>query len=136
MKKDRLKTIAIAVAIISLSFPIIALKLKIPELKQDAVLNIPVEELVLKKREPVKYDIKNPFLVETKKLSSPVYGEITPEMIKLVYSGKDRFLIVNDEIVREGQFFYNFKVLRIYPDKIKIRDNKGVERWIKLPEHY
>ncbi|MDP8230122.1 MAG: hypothetical protein P9L93_03360 [Candidatus Gorgyraea atricola] len=85
--------------------------------------------------EPVTYSIterSEPIALSRK--AKPSYSEFqeTIELNGIVYETLDRWAIINDKIVREGDLLPNGKLILIQKDYVKIQKNNGEELVLNL----
>jgi hypothetical protein len=139
--KARFK-IAILIFIISLILPIVAFKLKAPEFlnsleKRIANFQEPSEIQVAERKSFYVSNLNDPFkLSERVKILSKAtglsqeYNELL--MLSMIYKGKRKYVQIGDKIVKEGERFGNFRVMKILEDKVLIKDKKGEKKWLKV----
>jgi len=138
--KARFK-IAILIFIISLILPIVAFKLKAPEFLNSLEIRIAnfqePEIQVAERRSFYVSNLNDPFkLSERVKILSKAtglsqeYNELL--MLSMIYKGKRKYVQIGDKIVKEGERFGNFRVMKILEDKVLIKDKKGEKKWLKV----
>jgi len=138
--KARFK-IAILIFIISLILPVVAFKLKAPEFLNSVEIRIAnfqePEIQVAEKRSFYVSSLNDPFkLSERAKILSKATGMpqeyIDMPYLSMIYKGKRKYVLFGDEIVKEGERFGNFRVIKILDDRVLIKDKKGEKKWLRV----
>lgn len=125
--------------ILAISSPFVAKKAKVPTFIS------PEEQRIADAREPAKIEIvqrkdfttaeiRDPFRVaERAKLSATNQRKPLPTgSISLIYLGRERYVIINDRIFKEGDVFENLTVAKILNDRILLKSPEGEEIWLRI----
>lgn len=134
----RKEIIKVSLLILALSLPFFAKKAPVPSFIS------PIEEKIEQSREPVNFEylakreininVLDPFRINerAKYASINKQAPVLSGTISLIYQGRDKYVIINNSILREGDSFENFKILRILSDRVLLRGSDGEERWLQL----
>lgn len=128
------------VLIASLVLPIIAYKIKAPRFITAKELQIaqfqePSLAEIKEKRALVDIVLSDPFRLEKKQSFTITEKprEVLPTIqLSLIYSGKNKYVMIGDRIFKEGDRFDGFIIARISHDRVLLKDKKGEEIWLKL----
>lgn len=140
----KLMKISIFLIIISIILPLIAYKIKPPKFisSQESIIaqfqeTTKVE--IIEKREFDELSLNDPFKFREKKEKyiQKDSGRDQSETVtlSLIYQGRNKFVIINNEIAKESEKVDNFTVAKVLNDKVLIKEKKGEKRWLKL-ENY
>lgn len=137
MKKLNLFYIILATSII---LPIIAYKVKAPSFLSNSELRIaqfqePTISEFRENRSLLKLTLVDPFKIDLKQRvssSEKSKDSLISAQISLIYSGKNKYVMIEDRIFKEGDKFDSFTIKKISQDRVLLKDKKGEEIWLKL----
>lgn len=82
------------------------------------------------------FEISKKFVQDTTK---PVHElpriEKPLPILSFIYEGRQKYAIIGDLIVREGESINEYQVKGIFKDRVLIKDRKGEEKWLKLQDY-
>ncbi|GAB5047066.1 hypothetical protein [Thermodesulfovibrio sp. TK110] len=136
--------ISAVIFIVSLLFFGLSLKIKPPSfitpfeknISEYALPEITVKEKI---RFP-EYSLNNLFetlkIAENeKKLKESTVTETPLPVLSFIYEGRNKYAVIGNSIVREGDIINGYQIKGIYKNRVLIKDKKGELRWLKL-ENY
>lgn len=132
--------IMIIMLILSIVLPFTAFLIKAPSFISEK------EMTIIKFKEPSSFELKmrkyfddliltDPFKsVEKARSDNSEKSKklVSPGQISLIYSGKNKFVIIGNIILKEGDKFENFTVRKIFIDRVLLIDIKGEEIWLNV----
>ncbi|MEN2993827.1 MAG: hypothetical protein ABDH19_00565 [Thermodesulfovibrio sp.] len=134
-----------AIFIVSTLLFLVSLKLKEPSFitqNEKAILESSLPEIKIKKRDLFVYGtVNNPFgdLKIAEKQRPPKEVLKTEEnslpTLSFIYEGRNKYAVIGNSIVREGDSINGYHIKAIFKDRVLIRDRKGKIKWLKL-ENY
>lgn len=136
--------ISIVIVIFSLLFLVISLKINPPSFItpfEKTLSNYSVPEINIKERFQIaSYRLNDPFetsiVLETEKKSKESTPPFTSlPVLSFIYEGKNKYAVIGDSIVREGDFINGYQIKVILKNKVLIKDKKGETKWLNL-ENY
>ncbi|MGB9710765.1 MAG: hypothetical protein ACPLZA_04620 [Thermodesulfovibrio sp.] len=136
--------ISIAIFIISLLGLGVSLKIKplsVVSPDEKNMLEYAFPEITIKERVRISYSsLQNPFetskIVEAKKNpKESVVKEAPLPVLSFIYEGRNKYAVIGDSIVREGDSINGYQVKAIFKDKVLIKNKQGETKWLKL-ENY
>lgn len=133
------RKLSILILMVSLLLPIFAYKIKVPEFLNPVEIQIiqftePSGLEFVEKKSAYEGILQDPFKLSEKGIPQKDLATRILPNLTLTYSGKNRYAIIGDKIVREGEKVGDFKVVKILKDKVLIRDKKGETVWLKLED--
>ncbi|MCS7164518.1 MAG: hypothetical protein NZ845_05940 [Thermodesulfovibrio sp.] len=137
--------ISLAIFIISTLLFLVSLKLKEPSFitqKEKAILEFPLPEIKIKERDLFIYGtVDNPFgdlkIAEMQRQPKEALKieEASLPTLSFIYEGRNRYAVIGNSIVREGDSINGYQIKAIFKDRVLIRDRKGEIKWLRL-ENY
>jgi hypothetical protein len=133
--------LSLLIFVISIIMPVVAYKIKVPKFLTS------LESQISEFHEPVQMQIalrgdfnkvlSDPFkLSEKTKIPESKSQDIhVLPILSMIYEGKGRYAIIGDSIIKEGDRIGNFKVLKIFKDRVLLMDKKGERQWLKLQNY-
>lgn len=143
------KEFKISIIIVAVSFIIALLILnsRAPSFStgiEKSIAEYPLPEITFTSRTSFSYSSLVTLFEISKKVvkdtAKPVYKlpeiQETPlPLLSFIYEGRQRYAIIGDIIVREGDTINGYQVKSIFKDRILIKDRKGKEKWLKLQDY-
>ena len=148
------KEVKISITMLVFSFitSVLLFNLRSPSFSTDvekSIAQYPLPDITLTSRESFSYySLNEPFETSKKfkEISSqaqqkakpaelPVVQETPLPIISFIYEGRQRYAIIGDLIVREGDSINGYQIKGIFKDRVLIKDRKGEEKWLKLQDY-
>lgn len=125
--------------VLTIVFPYLAKKVKVPQFISQH------EQRILEAREPISFKTverrdfasvspKDPFKIaeRAKSLAATKRAPSISGTVSLIYQGRDKYVIINDRIFKEGETFESFTIKKILVDRVLLRTPEGEEIWLRL----
>ncbi|MCS7203424.1 MAG: hypothetical protein NZ809_03120 [Thermodesulfovibrio sp.] len=136
MKGKRKFKISIILFLISLVLPFAAYNIKPPKFigtteTQIASFQLPeIHHFEIKEKASMK--VSDPFKLAERTLPKE---KLSLPVLSMIYTGKNRYVILGDSIIKEGEKWGEFRVKKINLDKILLVDKKGEKIWLKMESY-
>lgn len=132
-KKSKL---AIIIIVVSFIIPLFVSKISAPSFISSNEMRIlefqiPSYIVINEKKPTILGSIYDPF-----KLSESFLKDSERKAsifnVLMIYKGKNKYALVDNHIVKEGDKIGDFSVVKIQNDRVLIKDKKGEQIWLKL----
>lgn len=137
--------ISVIIFLLSTLIFILSLKLKPPSFitqTEKAIAEYPLPDIAIKERSLFAHSsLKNPFeTLEIAKDKSGVKEALAAKesplpMLSFIYEGRNKYAIIGNSIVREGDFINEYQIKSIFKDRVLIKNKKGELKWLKLESY-
>lgn len=140
----KLIKISAIIFVVSIILPILAYKIKSPTFLNTTEMEIlrlqePAKIDIIEKREFQEFSLDDPFkLGEKVKMSTQedlAKKQLGIFYISLIYHGKERYVILGENIAKEGDRIGDVKVVKILNDRVLLKNKKGEKIWLKLESY-
>ncbi|MCX7987881.1 MAG: hypothetical protein N2647_00365 [Thermodesulfovibrio sp.] len=132
-KKSKL---AIIIIVVSFIIPLFVSKISAPSFissNEMRILDFQIPSyIVINEKKPTilasiydPFKLSESFLKDSERKSS-IFN------VLMIYKGKNKYALVDNHIVKEGDKIGDFSVVKIQNDRVLIKDKKGEQIWLKL----
>lgn len=127
--------------VFSVVLPFVAYKARPPRYLTNRDLQIasfqePFQIQVAERKTYQIASLDNPFYLKEERLGKTERENEQKSLfvppLSLLYRGKEKYVAIGEEILKEGERVGEFEVVTVLDDRVLIKDKKGQKKWLKL----